>query len=321
MNLILKSDIKEPPHFRGDSSDRCTVTEWQEIMQTYLARKGCNLSEQGQEIMDRLMALAKDVVKICIRNNRLINISRDPDVIFTIFREHFGDAISSTTPLQDFYETIPKHLESGLDYWIRLNKAIDLASERLRRQGKRVDDPGHEVTMMFVKHCRDPSLYAALRSKPLEKWTVGEVQELIDSHHRDRQSARACKVQNIVKVNEDMTPNAWCMAKQPLSANQSNNIEPASMSKMISVMEKILAMQERSQNQTQARVPMGETMTALSACRVCRAPDHSTKAHCFKEGLCFRCYKTGHSGFECPERKQTSKTNVAISHAPDSVLN
>lgn len=43
LNLILKSDIKEPPHFRGDSSDRCTVTEWQEIMQTYLARKGCSL--------------------------------------------------------------------------------------------------------------------------------------------------------------------------------------------------------------------------------------------------------------------------------------
>ncbi|XP_062263376.1 uncharacterized protein LOC133970531 [Platichthys flesus] len=321
MNLILQSDIKEPPHFRGEGSDRCTVSEWQEIMQTYLARKGCSLSEQGNEVMDRLMGRARDVVKICIRNNRFVSISRDPDVIFTILREHFGDAISSTTPLQDFYETIPKRSESDLDYWIRLNKANDLADECLRRQGKKVEDPCHEVTMMFVKHCPDPSLYTALRSRPLEKWTVGEVQELVDSHHKDRQSARACQTRNTVKVNEDVTPNAWCMAQQPVSANQSTNLEPASLSKMISLMEKILAKQEQSQSQAWGRAQVGEATTNLSSCRVCRAPDHSSKAHCFREGLCFKCYKTGHRGFECSEKRQANKTNVAMPHVPDPALN
>lgn len=322
MNLTLKSDIKEPPYFRGDSSDRFTLTEWQEMMQTYLTRTGCSLSEQGNEIMARLMGRARDVVKICTRNNRLLNITRDPDVIFTILREHFGDAISSTTPLQDFYETVPKHSESSLDYWIRLNKAIDLADECLRRQGRRVEDPSHEVTMMFLKHCPDPSLYTALRGKPLEKWTAGEVQEMIDSHHRDRQSARACKPQNIVRVNEEMTPNTCCMAQHPVvNTYQSTNAESASLSKMITLMEKILAMQEQSLNQTQAKVPANGPTATLNSCKICRAPDHSTKAHCFREGLCFKCFKTGHRGFECPGRKQVTTTNVVTSHVPDSALN
>jgi hypothetical protein len=64
VNLILKSDVREPPHFRGDNTDRCTVTEWQELMQAYLKKKGCSISEQGQEIQDRLMGRAKDIVRI-----------------------------------------------------------------------------------------------------------------------------------------------------------------------------------------------------------------------------------------------------------------
>ncbi len=90
-------------------------------MQTYLNKKGYSVSEQGQDILDRLMGRAKDVVWTCIRNNPLINVNRDPHVIFSILRQRFGDAVSSTTPLRDFYETLPRRSESGLDYWIRLN--------------------------------------------------------------------------------------------------------------------------------------------------------------------------------------------------------
>lgn len=84
INLVLKSDIKEPPYFRGDSTDRCTVTEWQEMMQAYLIKKGCSVPEQGREILDRLMGRAKDIARIGIRNNPLINISRDPDAIYSM---------------------------------------------------------------------------------------------------------------------------------------------------------------------------------------------------------------------------------------------
>lgn len=158
INLVLKSDIKEPPYFRGDSTDQCTVTEWQEMMQAYLIKKSCSVPEQGREILDRLMGRAKDIARIGIRNNPLINISRDPDAIYSMLRQHFGEAISSTTPLADFYSTLPRQSETSMDYWIRLNKAVDLANDCLLRQGKRVEDPSHEVTMMFVKHCPDPAL-------------------------------------------------------------------------------------------------------------------------------------------------------------------
>lgn len=124
LNLVLRhQDIKEPPTIRGDKTDRCTIGEWEELMQTYLNRKGFSVSEQGHEILDRLMGRAKDVVRTCIRNNPLINMSRDP---------HFGDAVSSTTPLRDFYETLSRRSKSGLDYWIRLYKALTLLTSAYR---------------------------------------------------------------------------------------------------------------------------------------------------------------------------------------------
>lgn len=44
MNLVLKSG-KEPPYFRGDSSDKCSVFEWEDLIRAYL-EKG-NYSEQA----------------------------------------------------------------------------------------------------------------------------------------------------------------------------------------------------------------------------------------------------------------------------------
>jgi hypothetical protein len=61
--------------------------------------------------MERLMGRAKVLVKIGICNNPLVNISRDPEVIFSILKQHFDEAISSTTQLQDFYETKPSRGE------------------------------------------------------------------------------------------------------------------------------------------------------------------------------------------------------------------
>lgn len=59
LNLVIRhQDIKEPQTFRGDKTDRCTIGEWEELMQTYLNRKGFSVSEQGQEIIDRLMGRA-----------------------------------------------------------------------------------------------------------------------------------------------------------------------------------------------------------------------------------------------------------------------
>lgn len=311
MNVVLRSDIKEPPTFRGDSTDRCTAREWQELMHVYLNKKGYSVSEQGQEILDKLMGRARDVVKTCIRNNPLINIHRDPQVIFSILRQHFGEAVSSTTPMRDFYETLPKQSESSLDYWIRLNKAIDLADESLQRQGRRVEDASHEVTMMFVRHCPEPSLYAAFRSKPLEGWAATEVQALIESHHKEKQSARGDRMQKNPKT-EEWTSDTCCMTQQQVAGdNQSNSFDPTLLGKAVSLLEQILNAQHMPEkNVTSVRMPASEPAGYTGPCKVCKASDHSTKAHCFKEGLCFRCHKTGHRGFECPERKPARQTSL-----------
>lgn len=65
-----------------------------------------------------------------------------------------------------------------------------------------MDDMGHVVTMMFVTHCPNHELYTAFGCKPREKWTVGEVQELIDSHQNDRCATR--RKQNILTPQEDI---------------------------------------------------------------------------------------------------------------------
>lgn len=62
--------------------DRCTSREWQELMKAYLNKKDYSSAEIGQEIFHKLMGLVKDVVRICIRNKPLINVNRDPQILF-----------------------------------------------------------------------------------------------------------------------------------------------------------------------------------------------------------------------------------------------
>ena len=63
LSLVLKPDAREPPVFRGDGADRCSIDEWIELMSTYLRRKNAVTSEQSDEILIRLMGRAKDVVR------------------------------------------------------------------------------------------------------------------------------------------------------------------------------------------------------------------------------------------------------------------
>lgn len=79
-----------------------------------------------------------------------------------------------------------------MDYWIRLNKAIDVADECLRRRNKCVEDPAAEAVMMFVSRCPDPGLALSFQFKPAEQWSAAEVQERLDCHRRNlkRTSAR-----------------------------------------------------------------------------------------------------------------------------------
>ncbi|KAG1950297.1 hypothetical protein F2P79_010868 [Pimephales promelas] len=64
--------------------------------------------------------------------------------------------------------------EDAMEYWIRLNKTVDVADEYLKRQGRSIDDPGHEVSMMFIKYCPDQSLRGVFKFKSAEKWSAAD---------------------------------------------------------------------------------------------------------------------------------------------------
>lgn len=137
VKLVMQSDVKEPPIFRGDGSDKLTVQEWENIMSLYLRKRAIPTDEQSQEILDRLMGKAGDVVKIKLRNNTSADCTSKPRLIFDILKQHFSTISYSSMPLADFYNTLPMPSEDAMEYWIRLNKTMDVAKECLERRGRR----------------------------------------------------------------------------------------------------------------------------------------------------------------------------------------
>lgn len=185
MKLVMQSDVKEPPIFRGDGSDKYSVREWVEVVGVYLMKRDTPKHQQSQEILSKLMGRAKDVVRVTLRHNPTLDPIQTPDLIFDILKQHFGELSYSSMPMADFYNTKPLQREGVMEYWIRLNNAIDIADECLKRQGRSVEDPGREVSMMFIKYCPDPVLFNRLSIKAAEEWSTSEVQERIDSYQRE----------------------------------------------------------------------------------------------------------------------------------------
>lgn len=134
VKLVMQSEAKEPPVYRGDGSDKLGVHEWEEMMDTYLRKRGIPLSEQYQEILCRLMGNTKDIVRVTLRCNSALKPAENPKVIIDILKQHFSDAKYSCMPLADFYGTVPLAGEDPIEYWIRLNKAADLTEEALKRR-------------------------------------------------------------------------------------------------------------------------------------------------------------------------------------------
>lgn len=187
INVIVKPD-REPVIFRGDNTDKCTVTEWVELMKSYLRKQNYDVSLQTEEIMGRLMGKARDVVKIGLRSDPSLDTSHTPDVIYNMLIQYFSNT-SSCLPLQDFYSTLPNQKENPIDYWIRLNKAADMAEEGLKHQGRHMENMGGEIAKMFVKHCPDPELASVFKYKQIHEWTSKEIQGRIDEYQRERVSS------------------------------------------------------------------------------------------------------------------------------------
>lgn len=62
LNVVLKSEVKDPPTFRGDGTDKCTVSEWAGLMETFLKKKKVAVADRADELLSKLLGRAKDVV-------------------------------------------------------------------------------------------------------------------------------------------------------------------------------------------------------------------------------------------------------------------
>lgn len=63
VNLVVKADVKEPPMFRGDGTDKYSVQEWIDMMEVYLHKKDCSNVQQIDEILGHLWAELKALSK------------------------------------------------------------------------------------------------------------------------------------------------------------------------------------------------------------------------------------------------------------------
>lgn len=105
--LVLQCDVKEPPIFRGEDSDKFAIHDWEYLMDTFLQKRCIPLADQAHRILLRLMGKAKDVVRIALRSNPALKPAENPKVIFDVLRQHFSEIKYSCMPLTDFYSTQP----------------------------------------------------------------------------------------------------------------------------------------------------------------------------------------------------------------------
>lgn len=205
-----------------------------------------------------------------------------------------------------------------MDYWIRLNKAVDVADECLRRQGRNIEDPSHEVTMMLVKHCPDPALASVLKCKISERWTANEIQEHLIEHQREARTmsqAKSYRPKNIgahaqtsaietVTANNttDLTGHSKTMG--PSSSPQTESI---CVQSLIGLLNRVL--EQKAQTAAVAPPSRGPVAIVQIRCRVCQSTEHSTTAHCRQANLCMGCYKPGHWKRQCQQRRPRIDTH------------
>lgn len=311
--FVLHPDVREPPVFRGDGLDKNTVNEWKEMMEVYFKKRATPLNEQYSEIMSKLMGKAKDVVRITLRSNSSLKPLEKPSVVYDILRQHFSDVIYSCMPLADFYSTVPVPGEAPIDYWLRLNKAVDAAEEGLKRLGRNMSDPCHEAAMMFVKYCPDPTLAAIFKFKAPDKWTASEVQEHIDRYQTETKELSLSKpkrpkpVTVNAQIPEPSTVETVSHAAEPMKQNKNtkSSCNDDCLKMLVSLFERTL-----SQNNSEMSDNIKPGQFQRRSCRVCQSFEHATLAHCRQQRLCLACFQPNHIKKNCPNVKSNQKTSA-----------
>ena len=113
--------------------------------------------------------------------------------------------------------TQPTVKDTLVDYWARLNTVAEAADRHLKPQGGKMDSMDTEIAMMFIRTCPDPSLACVFKCKPISKWSLTEVQEVIDEHQRE------CHVK---KSNTNMAKAHVLQVAIAVSAISSSEPEP-----------------------------------------------------------------------------------------------
>lgn len=310
LNLVLRSEVNVPPYFRGDGSDKYSLSEWEELMRSYSLKQGYSGIACIEEVINRLLGKARDVTKVWLRSNPNVT---DVNVVYSVLRRHFGDVVHSDLPLADFYAVLPLTGESALDYWIRLNKAAEMTEQCLASKGEPAADLSHHAVIMFVRNCPDRELGLIFKTKPPRDWSAQEVQEHIDNH---RKVQMFCGSQMSVQKEVTIRPRheeigTDTQVNQPssdpvvTSASLPTSNEKCTMERVLSLLEKTLS----SNAQLARSQPQNKVHKNSRDCRVCSSPDHSTSAHCRMYKLCFRCYSPGHIGANCSQSPPAQSLN------------
>lgn len=310
VQIVTQRKVKEPPAFKGDHSDTVTVREWEDLMRIFIRKSNVRVEEQAEEILVHLRGKAKDIVKFGIRNSN-IDVQGQPDMIYGLLRKHFSCTKYSTVPLADFYSTLPKDQEDPYDYWLRLNRAADVAAECLREQGKTLDNPEMEVARMFIRNCPCKDLALTFRSKIIDKWSACEVLEVLNEYHAEMSCKAVAPVHTEKKVgvalNKAEVSHGLVPAHSRQEPLQTQNPEQVTLARVVDMLEKVLLRGVSVQPQVGRRAPPRRPVIEGfndKPCTICNDAAHSALSHCREKGLCFQCHSTGHTRRDCLERRR-----------------
>ena len=177
--------------------------------------------------------------------------------------------------MADFYSSRPKTRESASEYWARLNRLIVSANRTLNKQGQGINEE-LELISMFARNCPCTTLRSLFKTKPLKRWGIDEIQELIETTQREER-----------------------LTLQSESYHQKSSNET-----IMECLNKITERLDRLETCPQPRLNVANERIASSAnCKICNNNQHSTRDHCWRERLCFNCFQSGHITRNCPHQK------------------